>query len=62
MIDANVPFGNARIVRNDSLYADETGLCDIAAMVKKYVKSLFGADSPEYAQISGLEFRKPRTH
>jgi hypothetical protein len=42
------------------LYADGTGLVDLALLVKKYIKSLFGADSPQYEQISGLKFRRPR--
>lgn len=52
------PLSNSRIARNQVLYAEDTGLCDIASLVKKYVKSLYGADSPQYKQISGLEFRK----
>lgn len=55
---AATPLSNSRIARNQVLYAEDTGLCDIAALVKKYVKSLYGADSPQYKQISGLEFRK----
>jgi hypothetical protein len=62
VIDTNTPFSNARIARNDALYAEGTGLVDIAGMVKKYVKALFGADSPQFAQVSGLEFTRPREH
>lgn len=51
------PLSNARIERNTELYGEDTGLVDLAALVKKYVKSLFGADTPQYKQISGLEFR-----
>ncbi len=54
-----VPLSNARIARNDVMYADDTGLVEVAAMVKKYVKAVFGADSPQFAQISGLEFHAP---
>ncbi len=54
---AATPLSNARITRNAELYAADTGLCDLAGLVKKYVKSLYGADSPQYKQISGLEFR-----
>ena len=42
------------------LYADKTGMCDLAGLVKKYVKALFGASSPEFKQISGLVFRKKK--
>lgn len=54
---AAAPLSNARITRNAELYADDTGLVDRAGLVKKYVKSLYGADSPQFKQISGLEFR-----
>lgn len=52
------PLSNARIARNEILYAEGTGLVDIALLVKKYVKSVFGADSPQYKQISGLKFTR----
>lgn len=55
---AAVPFSNARIARNNTLYAEGTGLVDLALLVKKYVKSLYGTDSPQYAQVSGLEFTR----
>jgi hypothetical protein len=58
VITAATPMSNARIARNEVLYGEDTGICDRAALVKKYVKSLYGADSPQYKQISGLEFRK----
>jgi hypothetical protein len=50
----------ARIQRNNVLYAEGTGLYDIAADIKTYVKSAFGATSPQYAQIKDLKFTKPR--
>lgn len=56
VINATTPLSNARIARDEVLYADETGLVDLAGLVKKYVKSLYGADSPQYQQISGLAF------
>jgi hypothetical protein len=55
-----IPLSNARIARNDVMYKDNIGLYDIAADVKLYVKSVFGATSPQYKQISGLKFTKPR--
>lgn len=54
---AAVPLSNARLTRNSVLYSENSGLVDLAGLVKKYVKSVFGGDSPEYQQISGLEFR-----
>ena len=48
---------NSRISRNSTLYGTDTGIFDIAAAVKKYVKSIFGPSSPEFAQIKGIEFK-----
>jgi len=59
-INAFTPLSNSRIERNNLLYQTETGLVDIAGDVKKYVKSVFGATSPQYKQVSGLKFTKPR--
>jgi hypothetical protein len=49
---------NSRINRDKLLYKDSTGLVDIATEVKKYIKSIYGATSPEYAQVKGIEFKK----
>lgn len=51
-------LSNARIARNEKFYGDNTGLVDIALDTKSYVKSVFGATSAQYKQVSGLEFRK----
>ena len=61
VMSAATPLSNARLSRDVELYNETVGLVDTAALVKKYVKSLFGADSPQYKQISGLEFRKAKT-
>lgn len=58
--NATTPLSNSRITRDDAMYADDSGLVDLAGLVKKYVKSLYGADSPQFQQISGLEFTRPR--
>ncbi|QIG88524.1 hypothetical protein G6R40_02100 [Chryseobacterium sp. POL2] len=55
---ANV--SNSRISRNKVLYTDPTSLVETANEVKKYIKSVFGVTSPEYAQVKGIEFTKPR--
>jgi hypothetical protein len=52
------PLSNARIARNATLYTVGTGLVDVAADVKKYVKSVYGATAPQYKQISGLKFTR----
>ena len=60
VINSTTPLSNKRIARDEVLYAEGTGLVDLAALVKKYIKSLFGADSPQYHQISGLKFTAPK--
>jgi hypothetical protein len=54
---ATEPLSNARIARDKVLYDETTGLVQIAADVKKYVKSVYGVSSPKYKQISSLAFR-----
>ena len=51
-------ISNSRIARNTTLYKDDTGLFDIATEVKKYIKSIYGATSPQFAQVKGIEFKK----
>jgi hypothetical protein len=60
VIDSTTIASNARINRNKILYLPATGMCDIQAEVKKYIKSVFGATSPQYKQISGIKFTKAR--
>ena len=50
-------LSNARITRNDILYKPLTGMVDCAADAKMYIKSVFGASSPQYKQVSKLEFK-----
>ncbi len=59
VINAEVAYSNARISRDNVLYAESTGLVDIASDVKKYVKAIFGATSSQYKQVSGIKFTKP---
>ena len=58
--DAYTAVDNSRILRNNVLYNDTPNLVSTATEVKKYVKSVFGASSPQYAQVSGLKFTKGR--
>ena len=60
VINAITSLSNARIDRNKVLYKDLTGLFDIAMSSKAYIKSVFGATSPEYKQVSKLKFTMPR--
>jgi hypothetical protein len=54
------PVENARIVRDKALYATDTGIVDIALLVKGYVKGLYGAKAPETKMISGIKFTRPK--
>ncbi|EKT4510961.1 hypothetical protein AAIP42_002709, partial [Flavobacterium psychrophilum] len=53
-------ISNSRISRDTTLYGTDTGLFDIATEVKKYIKSIYGATSPQFAQVKGIEFTKKR--
>lgn len=57
VITATTQLSNARISRNNILYKANTGLIDIALDTKAYIKSLYGATSPQYKQVSKLEFK-----
>ena len=57
---AFTPLSNARITRDSTMYFGTKNLVDRASLVKAYVKSVFGGGSPQYKQVSGLEFRRPR--
>jgi hypothetical protein len=56
--NAYVPYSNAIIARNHILYDPETGLVARAALVKEYVKSIFGANSPEYKLVRHIYFKR----
>ena len=56
VVTAATPLSNARIFRNEILYKANTGLVDTAMDMKTYIKSLFGATSPQFRQVSKLEF------
>ena len=55
-----VQLSNSRISRNKILYSENTGLVDVALDSKTYIKSIFGATSPQYKQISKLRFIRPK--
>lgn len=60
VIGTTTTYSNSRITRDSLLYDSITGLVDLALEVKAYVKSLFGATSPQYKQVSGLVFKKTK--
>lgn len=57
VIDGYTNWSNSRINRNAALYNPLTGLVNTALDIKKYVKSIFGATSPQFKQVSKLEFK-----
>ena len=54
---AYASISNSRITRNETLYSSSTGLVETANEVKKYIKSVFGASSPQFAQVKGIQFK-----
>lgn len=57
LINAYTSYSNAMIDRNQTLYNPLTGFIQTAKEVKQYVKSVFGATSPQYKQLTALEFK-----
>ena len=56
-VNAETNLDKARIARNEVLYQESTGMVDTATAVKFYVKSVFGATSPQYKQVAALTFK-----
>lgn len=57
---AYVDVSNSRIARNNTLYTNAESIFEVASEVKKYIKAVFGATSQEFAQVKGIEFKKPK--
>jgi len=55
MAYANI--SNSRIGRNNTLYNADIGLMKTAIEVKTYIKSVFGASSPQYKQVGKIKFQ-----
>lgn len=60
VINAYVPLSSKRIARDAVLYNDTNGLVKIAGDVKRYVKSVFGSDDPQFKQINELKFKSAK--
>jgi len=58
IVNTYTPYSNVLMQRNYTLYDKLVGLVPVAKLVKSYVKSLFGASSPQYRQVGAIEFRK----
>lgn len=61
LTQAATDASNSQIIRNNYLYAPSTGIIDTALQLKAYVKSVYGATSPQYKQVSGIEFSRKRS-
>jgi len=57
-ITATTNYINARINRNNLLYAKGTGIADVAMECKAYVKSVYGFSSPQYKSVSAIKFSR----
>lgn len=60
VINAYTAISNRRLQRNELFYNELSGMNSIALNVKNYVKSLFGASSPEYKQVRSLKMARPK--
>jgi hypothetical protein len=58
VISKYTDYSNARIERDKIIYFSLNNMVDTALDVKKYIKSVFGATSPEYKQVSSLKFTR----
>lgn len=60
VLSTQAELRKARAARNELMYKPVTGMVDIAIDAKMYIKSVFGAKSPQYKQVSKLKFVKIR--
>jgi len=56
VVDTQTQLDSTRRMREKVLYQPVTGLVHLSNDSKSYIKSVFGANSPEYKQISKLKF------
>ena len=56
-----MPYNNAVIFRNKALYAKDTGLVDVCAAAKNYIRGVYGFKSAEFKLVSGLRFTQLAT-
>jgi len=55
---AKTAHNNAIIATDKLMYSDDTGIIDLFTNAKTYVKSLYGASSPQYKALTHLKFKK----
>ncbi len=56
VVSTHQRFDNAMLLRHEVFYQQNSGLVDLALDTKSYIRSLFGASSAQYKQISKLRF------
>ncbi len=54
--ETRVPWSNARVQRDVLIFGKGESLVMIARAVKKYLRGIFGYNSPQYAQVKGIKF------
>lgn len=59
-IAAFTTYNNAIRMRDEKLYHPDTGIVALALKAKRYVKSLYGAQSTQYKQIGALAFKNKK--
>ncbi|GGE41494.1 hypothetical protein EV200_101643 [Pedobacter psychrotolerans] len=57
VISKNAELSNVRLHRDQILYDPKTGMVALALNAKDYCKSVFGVNTPQYKQISGIIFK-----
>lgn len=57
VMNTDTEIKNARIRRNDLMYHAPVCLRHCANDAKRYIKSIFGATSPQYKLVTGLNFK-----
>jgi len=61
VITATTNYNNARINRDNLIYAKPSGVVEVAQDAKDYVKSVYGTKSPQYKQVSSIKFTKRKS-
>lgn len=58
VVEYHPPLVIARIERDKLLYSTGGG-SELSGKIKRYVRSVFGGDSPEYHAVASIKFTKP---
>lgn len=58
VISATTDLFKARALRNKLMYAEATGIVDMAMDAKTYLKGAFGTNSSQFREVSGILFKR----